>query len=187
VYRPEVGNTSISAAEPASFPADPLGRSLAGDWSADMTSGPPVPSLSSESGPRFRMKPQAPPTGVVDGGWWPRSPDLPEELTALLGELSEGLGGVERVSYNLTAWPGAPRRVQLHGRTVRLGGYHSQNPHSIDLVSGSGRVTTLLVIPFDAGAEAAEAALAAAADPDAAGPIDALLATAAPAASRTPR
>jgi hypothetical protein len=115
------------------------------------------------------MKPQAPPTVVVDGGWWPRSPNLSEELPALLGELWEGLGGVDRVAYNLTAWPGAPRQVQVHGQVVRLGGYRSQNPQSIDLVGGSGRrVTTLLVIPFDASAEATEAALAAAADPRAA-------------------
>jgi uncharacterized protein DUF5994 len=156
-----------------------------------MSSAPRTLSVPSERDVRLRMKPPAAPTGVVDGGWWPRSRDLAEELPAILTELWERLGGVGRVAYNLTAWPGAPRRLQLHARVVRLAGYHSQNRHSLDLVGGvERRITTLLVIPLDARPEAAEAALAAAADPSAIGSIDTLLgpATSWPTSiARTPR
>ena len=122
------------------------------------------------------MKPEAPRSGVVDGAWWPRSGDLADQLPALLVELWDRLGGVERVSYNLTAWPGAPRRMRVGGRLVRLGGYRTQDPLSIDLVSGvDGRITTLLVVPVETGDEKAEAALAAGFDPGRVGNVGSLL------------
>jgi hypothetical protein len=80
----------------------------------------------------------------------PQSRDLADQLPALLIELWGRLGGVEPVSYNLTAWPGAPRRISVGSRLVRLGGYRTQDPLSIDLVGGAGgRVTTLLVVPVE--------------------------------------
>jgi Family of unknown function (DUF5994) len=122
------------------------------------------------------MKPEAPPSGVVDGAWWPRSRDLADQLPALLVELWDRVGGVERVSYNLTTWPRAPRRMRVGGRLVRLGGYRMQDPLSLDLVSGvGGRITTLLVVPVETGDEEAEAALAAGSDPDRVGSIRTLL------------
>jgi uncharacterized protein DUF5994 len=99
-----------------------------------MASAPHLSTVSLEERPRLRMKPDTPPSGVVDGAWWPRSRDLADQLPALLIELWDRLGGVERVSYNLTAWPGAPRRISVDGRLVRLGGYRTQDPLSIDLV-----------------------------------------------------
>jgi hypothetical protein len=122
------------------------------------------------------MKPEAPPSGVVDGPWWPRSHDLAEQLPALLTELWDRLGGVERVSYNLGAWPGAPRRISLSGHVVRLGGFRSQDPLSIDLVGKAGRrITTLLVVPVEASPEVAQAALAASCDPGGTGTLRSML------------
>ena len=37
---------------------------------------------------RLRLKPKAPTTGWVDGGWWPRSRDLAAELPGLLSVLA---------------------------------------------------------------------------------------------------
>jgi Family of unknown function (DUF5994) len=61
-----------------------------------MTSAPAIsdttsiPRLSSRArahedpGGRLRLKPKAPKTGWVDGGWWPRSRDLAAERVTLL-------------------------------------------------------------------------------------------------------
>ncbi len=96
---------------------------------------------------RLKLKPKAPVTGSVDGAWWPRSLDLPTELPALVEVLAIRLGRVERVSYHLGAWDAAPRRIDVDGRPLRLGGYRAQNPHTVDVVGSTGRRITLLVLP----------------------------------------
>jgi hypothetical protein len=45
---------------------------------------------------RLRLKPNAPPTGHVDGAWWPRSRALTDELAALTDVLTSRLGPVTR-------------------------------------------------------------------------------------------
>jgi hypothetical protein len=72
------------------------------------------------------LKPKAPTTGYVDGGWWPYSDDLPTELPDLPAVLSVRLGPIDRVIYNLTEWAEAPNRLSTGGRVVRLGGYYRQ-------------------------------------------------------------
>jgi len=96
---------------------------------------------------RLKLKPKMPATGYVDGAWWPRSLDLSTELPALLAVLAVRLGRVQRVSYNLTAWDAAPRRLHVADQLVRLGGFHFQNPHTVDVLGLGGPRITLLVIP----------------------------------------
>jgi hypothetical protein len=120
------------------------------------------------------LKPRGPVTGFVDGAWWPRSRDLPAELPALLAVLAVRLGPVESVSYNLDAWGSTPRRITLDGRLVRLAGYRSRHPATIDVISGHHRVT-LLVVPPAATPQAAQIMLMAAGRRANADPIEALL------------
>jgi hypothetical protein len=96
---------------------------------------------------RLKLKPKAPTTGYVDGAWWPRSLDLSTELPALLEVLAIRLGRIQRVSYHLTSWDSAPRRIEVDGQPVRLGGFHSQNPHTVDVIGLAGQRITLLVLP----------------------------------------
>jgi len=96
---------------------------------------------------RLKLKPRAPITGYVDGAWWPRSLDLSAELPALLAVLAIRLGRVQRVSYNLTTWDTAPRRLPMDGHQVRLGGFHAQHPHTVDVIGSDGSRLTLLVLP----------------------------------------
>lgn len=96
---------------------------------------------------RLRLKPTAPATGSVDGAWWPRSRDLSTELPALLAVLATRLGGVERVSYNLATWDAAPRRIDIEGRQLRLGGFRTQHPHTVDVIGANGSRLILLVVP----------------------------------------
>jgi hypothetical protein len=123
---------------------------------------------------RLRLKPPGPTTGYVDGGWWPRSRDLPAELATLLPAVAPRLGLVERVSYHLSDWDHTVRRIHLDGSLVRLGGYRAQPPDTIDLISGR-QVLTLLVVPPHAPPEPARRALTAAADVDNADPTQKLL------------
>lgn len=96
---------------------------------------------------RLRLKPKAPATGYVDGAWWPRSLDLPTELPGLVEVLAVRLGRVERMTYHLGAWDAAPRRIHVDGQLLRVGGYRSQNPHTVDVIGLNGRRLTLLVLP----------------------------------------
>jgi hypothetical protein len=121
-----------------------------------MTSGPHLriatPPATTVTEPprqtlRLKLKPKAPTTGYVDGAWWPRSWDLSTELPALLAVLAIRLGRVSRVSYNLTAWNAAHRRLNVDGHQVRLGGFHAQHPHTIDVIASNGTRLTLLVLP----------------------------------------
>ncbi|MGK3205744.1 DUF5994 family protein [Amycolatopsis sp. MEPSY49] len=116
--------------------------------------------------PRLRLKPAAPATGHVDGAWWPRTRDLAAELPALLAALTARLGRIDRVTYHLGDWPDPPRRVTFDDGVVRLEGFRSQPTGSLTAIGWERQRTTLLVVPPEAGADAAQHALTTAADPD---------------------
>ena len=110
---------------------------------------------------RLRLKPKAPTTGWVDGGWWPRSRDLAAELPRLLTVLSVRLGPIERVSYHLGDWAPTVGKISVGGGVVRLAGYRSQHADTVDVLAARQRVT-LLVVPPEATTQTAHAALMAA-------------------------
>lgn len=128
-----------------------------------MTSAPHLPivppaTATTERPPhpqRLRLRPKAPITGHVDGAWWPRSRDLVAELPALLSVLAVRLGDVLRVSYNLSEWNSAPRRVAADSRRLRLDGFNSRPAHTVDLVAADGHRLTLLVVPSNTDPAAA--------------------------------
>jgi hypothetical protein len=108
-----------------------------------------LPGSPAAGGPqaRLELKPDGPRTGSVDGGWWPRSRNLEEQLPALLAALRERLGRVESVSYHLGDWEPAPRRVSVGGVTVRLAGYRFQRSGTIDVIARDRRLTLLVIGP----------------------------------------
>jgi hypothetical protein len=91
--------------------------------------------------------------------------------------LENRLGGVQRVSYNLTTWDAAPRRLDVDGRLLRLGGFHAQHTHTVDVIGANGARLTLLVLPPGADPDAAHRTLIAASHRDNVDSIDHLLAT----------
>jgi hypothetical protein len=125
---------------------------------------------------RLKLKPKASATGYVDGAWWPRSLDLSAELPALVEVLAIRLDHVERVTYHLGTWDVAPRRINVDGRLLRLGGYRSQNPHTVDVIGLNGRRLTLLVLPPSTEEAIAHQVLMQAGRRDDADSIDELLA-----------
>jgi hypothetical protein len=110
---------------------------------------------------RLTLKPKAPATGAVDGGWWPRSRNLAAEVPALLSVLADRLEAVEGVSYNPDDWGPTPSQIVAGGGRIRLGGYRSQHRDTID-VYGRQQLVTLLVVAPEATAPVARAALRAA-------------------------
>lgn len=115
-----------------------------------MTSHSPAPTQPTPAGHtslRLQLKPKAPTTGYVDGGWWPRSCDLTAELAALAEVLTVRLGGIERVAYSLSNWDAAPRKVVAGGRRVRLEGFTYQDENIIHVTGSTGGRISLLVVP----------------------------------------
>jgi len=134
-----------------------------------MTSAPTSPRPSAPARPvedprqrlRLRLKPKAPTTGWVDGGWWPRSRDLAAELPGLLPVLAVRMGRIERVSYHLGEWGPPLRKISCGGGVVRLEGYRSQHADTVDVLAPGQRLTLLVVAP-EASAQTAHAVLMAA-------------------------
>lgn len=145
-----------------------------------MTSVPHDPAVTSEAEsaeqpPRVELKRAAPTTedpGYVDGAWWPRSRDLAAELPTLFAALTARLGVIERVAYNLAEWDPAARRLE----TVKLGGFHYQGAHTIDVSDTHGVRVTLLVVPPETPAANARKIAEAAADTHNVERVDTLLA-----------
>lgn len=126
------------------------------------TTPPPLGADSARPSIRLTLKPAAEgATGYVDGGWWPRSRDLAAELPPLLAALSDRLGPIERVSYHFADWNPSVRRLRIGGHMTRLGGFHSQRPHTIDVLGARLRLT-LLVVPAEATGQVGDRSLAAA-------------------------
>ncbi len=130
------------------------------------TSSDPRPNPAGTGAPagpvRLEMKPEGKPTGHVDGGWWPRSRSLADELPGLVEALTPRLGAVERVSYHLGEWQSPPSAVDVGGVSVRLGGYRLQAEASLDVIARDRRATLLVVDP-ERGERSAGASLNAAA------------------------
>jgi hypothetical protein len=125
---------------------------------------------------RLKLKPRSGSTsGFVDGGWWPRSRDLSAELSDLLAVLAIRLGPVERVSYRLSDWEPAVRRIVVDGGLVHLVGYRGRPVSTVDVIAAKDRVT-LLVVPPGAAAGAAHRALQASGHRDNADAVADLLA-----------
>jgi hypothetical protein len=128
-----------------------------------------------ENTPRLRLKPKAPTTGRVDGAWWPHSDDLAKELPDLLAVLSVRLGAVDRVMYNLSEWPKAPKRLLTGGRKVRLDGYRLQPANTLGVLGIGRERILLLVVPPHTDPDHAHETMMTAAAPDNKSSVDDLL------------
>lgn len=132
-----------------------------------LTARPPPTSTPSDDPPlRLSVRPPGPPSGLLDGAWWPRSRDLVRELPALTDLLDPLWGRITRVTVNPTYWPVVPRKVPVNGHVVKVGWFRAeQDPHQLMLRSYHVGRWDLLIIPPETGAEAAARLMAAACDP----------------------
>lgn len=126
----------------------------------------PTAELFADTPLRLSVKPPGPPSGLLDGAWWPRSRDLARELPALTDLLDPLWGRITRVTVNPTYWPVVPRKISVNGRVVKVGWFRAeQDPHQLMLRSYHVGRWDLLIIPPETGAEAAGRLMAAACDP----------------------
>ncbi|MFF1542241.1 DUF5994 family protein [Streptomyces sp. NPDC058291] len=123
-----------------------------------MTLAPPPP-LSSTSAVRLRLVSQ-PAQGhmprLIDGAWWPRSPDLASELPRLLAGLPPAWGQVTSVLVDEAVWSPFPGRLLVADQVVRLRRTTTQHsPSTVCLLApGRGRWDLLVVPPAATDAEA---------------------------------
>jgi hypothetical protein len=135
-----------------------------------MTAATSTPTTASPTRPmapgrlRLQLDPTMVGTGVVDGGWWPRSRDPAAELPGLIAGLDSSLGPISRVALNLDAWDSAPRRVAVAGRRVRVGWFRQMDPDTIGVTRAFQDRVALLVIPPEATTAAAGIAMTMATD-----------------------
>ena len=124
----------------------------------------PQPSPPTSQGLRFRLKQGPRPSGSVQGGWWPRTTRLANELPGLLAELESRLGRVERVVYDENVWTPTPLRMVVRGHSVILEGSRDE-PNTVSVSGRQFGTRVLVVIPphFEPGR--AYTAVMTAADP----------------------
>jgi hypothetical protein len=101
----------------------------------------------------LRLNMAAPPTAgsptASAGTWHPRSNSLTRELPPLLAEMRRRGLHVRRVTYPLTEWDDAARKVQLAGDLVRLGGFRSMPARTVRLTGTGDQAVVLDVVPAD--------------------------------------
>ncbi len=99
-------------------------------------------------------------SGAIDAAWWPRSLDLATELPGLVEALWAANRPIARITYSLAAWDDAPRRLLVHGRTIRLGGFATSDPLTVRLSDAWRReLIDVLVVPPETDPDVAQRAL----------------------------
>ncbi|MFM9448803.1 DUF5994 family protein [Streptomyces acidiscabies] len=114
---------------------------------------------------RLALKPVSPSPGraELDGAWWPRSRDLPRELSALADVLDPLGGRLTHIAVNPRHWPIRSRKILVNGHAVKASWFPSgQDPHNILLLSHTTGRWALLVIPPETSAPSAARLMAAA-------------------------
>ena len=114
--------------------------------------------------PRLRLAPTKART-VLDGAWWPRSWDPVAELPGLVLALSERYGRIRHIMLNIHTWDSRFRRLAVGPDLVRIGWFDTLDPALLVATTGRDDQVDLLVVPPDTTPEAAERAMATAADP----------------------
>jgi len=100
----------------------------------------------------------------MDGGWWPHSYDASKEFPPLIDALSDRVGSIERIGYDMDAWYSVSRKL-LHGDVVvRCEGFHTVFTDTVSIISLAGARMLLVVVPPQTSSGVAETALHAATD-----------------------
>jgi hypothetical protein len=154
--RPDAGSTSQRIA--ATNALKEVAMVTTAERATIVPTGPP-------SQPRLILAPARLDRAVLDGGWWPRSTDPVAELPGLVLALAARYGPIRRLMLNSGSWDGRFRRLAVGDRVVRTGWFTSIDPAVLVATTDQGSQIDLLIVPLDTSAEAAEAAMATAADP----------------------
>ena len=103
------------------------------------------PAAAPDQDELLRWEPGGSARGDVDGRWSPRSRDLAAELPGLLAALTDRFGTVERVSSHFGAGGRSPHRLAVARPVVRVDGFRTMPPGTVDVTSGYHRITLAVV------------------------------------------
>ncbi|MEE1773544.1 DUF5994 family protein [Streptomyces sp. JV185] len=109
--------------------------------------------------PRLSLAPTGADPALLDGAWWPRSRDIASQLPPLIDALVARLGPVARVGLDASAWDDTPGHLVIGGRTVRID-WSAVDDSTMIVTRGDQDHFSFLVIPPQADAAAARAAMA---------------------------
>jgi hypothetical protein len=105
---------------------------------------------------------------LLDGGWWPRSPDPVAELPGLILALQapghgNDRGRIIRLLLAVADWDGRPRRLRVDGpvgaQVVRLGWFDTLPAGLLTAIRADGRRVDLLTVPASTSQAEAWAAM----------------------------
>jgi hypothetical protein len=96
---------------------------------------------------RLRLEPVWFQDTLLDGSWWPASPDLGVELPALFPALDHVRGPVARLLLGATGWTARPHHILAAGRTVSVGYFAGRSPATMTVLCADGGLFTLRVAP----------------------------------------
>jgi hypothetical protein len=122
--------------------------------------------LSGRVGLRLALKPEAALMGAVDGAWWPRTTNPLAEFPALIAGIELHRGPVDRVTFSWIAWDDAPDRIVVADAPITLAGSRSLDRRTVVVSGVNWHRMVLLVIPPQADAQTALAAIALASSGD---------------------
>ena len=107
---------------------------------------------------RVMFDPALPRHGATDGGWWPRSPNAPTELPALIAALDARPGViVQRLAVHRHEWDEIPHQLTADGsHFVQIDRSATIPRHTVSVTIAGGREPiALLVVPPDTPTETA--------------------------------
>jgi Family of unknown function (DUF5994) len=123
--------------------------------------------------PRLVLAPHVPASSPA-GAWWPRTHRPVLELSALVAGLASRGVAVTHLSLDVAMWAGAPGRLRLDGRDVRLTWFAYRRSDTVVVRHADGEITLLVIAP-EASEAVAVRAMALVLDHPGTGDVDALL------------
>jgi len=84
----------------------------------------------------------------VDGGWWPYTPTVAQELPELIDSLKKPLGDIVDIGVNWSSLEGIPDLDSLHHRGNAAVPGRNARPQRVITVTGSQGRARLLVVPW---------------------------------------
>lgn len=121
-------------------------------------------SQQRKGGSRLALRTRSAGLGGLDGGWWPATAELRDELPDLLCVVGSMIGEIRRVVYDPRSWQPAPRRVIRHGRSIAVDPYAMLTSEMIYLVGTHTRDAVFFAIPPACDADVGERLLATVSD-----------------------
>ena len=88
--------------------------------------------------PRVRLRPVRFHDSLLDGSWWPGSPDLGAELPALVPILDHVRGPVTRLLLSAAGWTTRPHHIIAAGREVSVVYLAAQSPLLMTVLCADG-------------------------------------------------